>query len=138
MKKKRFKIKVDDKENKVEVAVNTRIYPLDVIYTAAYSFLDRAYILLDGNPESIITIELIPKSKNSDLDILSKEFCNELLNYSFYKSQATKNASIRETIMQRALLTTEIPGEDVNINESQSIEDPEGIAVPWEEKYKDE
>ncbi len=74
------------------------------------------------------------------------------MNYAFYKKQVEKNADIRKAIIQRALVTAELSGEPVaNDSASQNqkppeieefedsdadfIEDPEGIAIPWEEKF---
>jgi His-Xaa-Ser system protein HxsD len=128
-------IKLNQQEGSICVAINPKIYPLDVIYSAAYVFLDRAYILIDGSPEKEVIIELRLKEERKDLHNLEKignEFNNELLNYAFYKKQSEKNAPIRQAIMQRALLTSEF---SEGAGSADLIEDPEGIAVPWEEKY---
>ena len=50
-------------KDSVKVSVDTKIYPLDVIYSSAYVFLDKAYILLDGNPEEVVVVELRPKEE---------------------------------------------------------------------------
>ncbi len=133
------------------ISISPKIYPLDVIYSAAYVFLDKAYVLLNGNPEKEIVVELRPKekSKKRELEKLGREFSNELLNYAFYKKQSERNAPIRQAILQRALLTSELQpeeegarkieeiGEAEKFEESDNdyLEDPEGIAIPWEEKY---
>lgn len=139
--------KINKKKNSVFIFVNPKIYPLDVIYSAAYVFLDKTYILLDGNPKEKIMIELKPKEKY-DLEKLAREFCNELLNYAFYKEQAVRNAPLREKIIQRALITSELSTEQPILKELKEEkipefeatdadwrEDPKGIAIPWEKKY---
>jgi len=124
-------------DNCVLVSINPKIYPLDVIYSAAYVFLDRAYIFIDGDPEEEVVIELRPKDAKANLEALGREFDNELLNYAAYKVHAEKNATIRQMIIQRALLTND-PGLKIGGQESSEasyLDDPEGIAIPWEEKY---
>ena len=131
-------MEINKAENLVAVSVNPKIFPLEVIYSAAYAFLDKAYIIIDGDPEEEITIELKPKEKGSDPGILGREFNNELLNYSAYSVQAEKNAAIRQMMIQRALFTNDNELEKMFGAESKDAsyeDDPEGIAVPWEEKF---
>lgn len=122
-------LEINKKENFVLVSVNPKIYPLNVIYAAAYVFIDRAYVIIDGNPEEGVIVELKAKGKE-DLKKLGYEFNNELLNYAVYEGQAKDNSEVRAVLIKRALLTN---GEEET--EDDFIEDPEGIAVPWEEKY---
>ena len=129
-------LEVYKKENKVLLSVNPKIYPLDVIYSASYAFLEKNYILLDGNPRTKVIVELKPKKKY-DLEKLGREFNNELLKYADYKKRSEQTKKIREMIIQRALFTNDPllvePEEGLGLDED--FEDPEGIAVPWEEKY---
>lgn len=125
-------IEVNKKENYCLISVNPKIYPLDVVYSASYVFLDKAYILLDGDPEDRIIVELRPK-EDYDIEKLGREFNNELLSYADYKKRSESSKIIRESIIKRALLTNDsfLAGK-----EEDYLEDPEGIAVPWEEKDK--
>ena len=91
----------------ISVTINSKIYPLDVICSAAYIFIDKAYVIIDNDPKGRITVELKPKSKGTDLGILGSDFYNELLNYNVYRIQAEKNSVIRQNIIQRALLTND-------------------------------
>jgi His-Xaa-Ser system protein HxsD len=125
-----------------EFVVKTSIYPLQVIYSAAYSFLDKAYIVFDGDPKNEITVRISSKEgKNSEK--LAKEFGNELINYGDYHNRSKETKKIREIILQRSLLTNDpeafleddsIELEDFNFDDD-FLDDPEGISVPWEEKY---
>lgn len=131
----------------VVLVVNPKLYDLETVYSASYVFLDRAYVLLDGDPKKEILVKLKPKEK-CDLEALGGEFFNELISYSDYKARAKQTKTIRETLLQRALLTNDPsvveqdPVDDAldDIDDDDYLEDPEGIAVPWEEKYgkKDE
>lgn len=131
------------------LSINPKIYPIEAIYSAAYVFLDKSYILLDGDPETEVIVEIKPKKEGfarRDLEMLGREFNNELLNYGDYLKRAERTKAIREIILQRALLTnvTNAPAgeaEDKFLSKLDSedglayLDDPEGIAVPWEEKY---
>ncbi len=110
------------------VSVNPRIYSLDVVYYAAYVLMDRAYVILGGDPETGILVELRPRD-NADLETLGREFNNELLNYAVYLKQSAKNQGLREAILQRVLMTNLTP---IGDNETaKPMDDPGGIARPW-------
>lgn len=94
---------IDKEKNSVLVSVNPKIYPLDVIYSAAYVFTDNCYVLLDGDPQDEVIVELKPKNSSLELEKIAMEFSNELLNYANYAMQSLRNARIREIILQRAL-----------------------------------
>ena len=135
----------------ITIDVNPKIYPLDVVYSAAYVFLDKYYLLLDGDPKKSIKVILTPKEKNANLEKAKAEFHNELITYAFYKEQSKKNSALRRAMLQAALLSSEETAEPEaqasereidaglppEVREADFLEDPEGIAVPWEVKYKD-
>ena len=98
-------LEIDKKGGYLIVSINPKIYPLEVIYSAAYVFLDRAYLIIDGNPEEEIFIQMKPKNKKENLEKLGNEFNNELVNYSVYVVQAVRNQPLRKAIIERALLT---------------------------------
>lgn len=87
------------------VSVNPEVYSLPTIYSAAYVFLDRAYIVLDKDRERVL-VYLKPKDK-SDTEKLGMEFHNELLNYANYSSTVKENNEIAKMIIQRALLSAD-------------------------------
>lgn len=145
-------LEIKKSEGKIIVKINPKIYPLDVVYSAAYVFLDKAYVLIDGDPKKEIIVELKPKDGKS-IDKLGDEFNNELLNYANYKKFSEKNKDIRTMIVQRAIVTndpeiiTEKSDDDDLDEETKKLlkeleqedddflDDPQGIAIPWEEKY---
>lgn len=139
-------------EDKMFISVNPKIYSLDVIYSAAYVLMDRAYFVIDGDPEEEILVEVRPKTPQENLETLGRNFNNELLNYAVYRSQSEKNREIKESIVRRALYTTtgqepeeeleedveteeEAEEEEEDLGEESYLDDPLGIATPWEEKY---
>ena len=130
-------LEINKKENKVLISVNPKIYPLDVIYSASYVFIDKNYVFLDGNVKKRIIVELKPKQKY-DLEKLGREFNNELLKYADFKKRSKQTKQVREMIIQRALFTNDpslVDEIDSKLDLDEEFEDPEGIAVPWEEKY---
>jgi len=125
-------LEINKKDGYVMVSVNPKIYPLDIVLSAGYVFTERCYVLVDGDPEEELIVELRPKKKES-IENLGRDFNNELINYANYAVRALKNERMREMIVQRALQTNSEepkPGPD-----KPWFDDPEGIAVPWEEKY---
>lgn len=140
MPEKREFIKVDSKRNEATVIVNTRLYPPEVIYSAAYVFLDKAHFLFDGDPKKEVIVTIKPKEQGLDLKRLCLDFNNELINYSVYVIQAARKQAIREAIIRRALATnteseeagTDEGNADEDIEEDEDwLDDPEGIAKPW-------
>lgn len=144
---------IEIENNWAILRINPKIYPVEVIYSAAYVFLDKAYILLDGDPKSEIIIRIKPKNKEKDKELLGLEFFNELINYADYRQRSEETKNIREALLQRALLTndqsslmdstnnkeeTDAEFEKIlkTLDEDEDIlDDPDGIAIPWEEKY---
>ena len=132
--------KIDKKTKTVIISINPKIFPLEVIYSAAYMLLDRAHIIIDGNPKKKILVQLKAKKKD-DLTKLAYEFNDELINYSVYVVQAARTSGIRQAIVQRALGVVEEYEKELKeaesnqkeeeIEEIDFVEDPLGIAKPW-------
>jgi len=89
---------------KKTLILNPELYPLSAIYSAAYVFLDRAYLLLGGDPKKEITLTLDPK-EGEDVDILEKEFMNELINYLNYSQNLQQNQGVIKLIVEKALFS---------------------------------
>lgn len=124
-----------------QINLDPELYPLDVITSAAYSYLDKAYIFLSGDKNKEIIVNLKPKNETFNKEKITLEFSEALLNYLEYKNNYNNNKEIRQMILQRAIVTND-PEALLNSIEKEldldldDIEDPEGIAIPWEEKYK--
>jgi His-Xaa-Ser system protein HxsD len=137
-------LEINKKEGYVLVSVNPKIYPVDVVLSSAYIFTDNCYVLVDGDPNEEIIVELRPKDKKEDIEIIGRNFNNELINYANYAVQAIKNERLREAILNRVLLTNSVEKTGEVIENKDYLEkeakpwkfdDPEKIAVPWDEKY---
>lgn len=128
-------LEIHKNENYVIVFVNPKIFPLEILYAAGYVFLDRAYVVLDGDPDKELEVYLRSKKKKIDLEILGRDFNNELISYSAYKVQSEFNKDITEEVVKKSLDTNsqEVFMED---DSEDYLDDPLEIAVPWEEKNK--
>lgn len=131
-------------EGKLVLALDKGIYPLDVIYGAAYVFIDRAYVLL-GKVDDKITVEIAAKNAGTSDDALRAmvgDFGNELLSQALRKKITRDNQQILETIVSQALAGATgamVPSEfddDDDDDDLDFLDDPLGIAVPWEERFK--
>jgi His-Xaa-Ser system protein HxsD len=131
-------VKIFEKEGYATFSVNPKIYPLDLIYSASYILMDKAYIFLDGDPQTEILVEL--RRKEGTKESLKKivfDFNDELLNYAVYKQQSEKNKGVREAILRKIILENDpqsIKSQDQIANEQ--FEDPEEILKLWEESEK--
>ena len=127
---------IDKKKNRVLVSINPNIYPLDVVYSACYSLIDRAFIIIDGHPAEEIIVELRPKKK-MNLEKLGRLLNEELLSYAFYKSKARQNKTLREILMKTAFLANVAGSQADELStdkkEVEYVDDPLGIAKPWSE-----
>ena len=130
---------IEIKNNTIKFLVNLQDYPLEAIYGAVYVFLDKSYIFIDTQSVKKIEVSLRGKKKltKKQLDNLKGEFLNELLNYTVRINLSKHNKRIREYIISQALFSAS-EGEENKENEVKYEDDPLGIAIPWEEKYKKE
>jgi len=119
----------------MKIRLNTKIYPLEAIYGACYVFIDRAYVLLDSPDPGMIEVSFKLKNEMPDgqREKLAGEFHNELLSYVQRINIAKTNKKIREYIVERALYAAVDSGNQ--LTDTDELDDPLGIAVPWEEKY---
>jgi His-Xaa-Ser system protein HxsD len=133
--------------------VDLDIYPLDVVMAAGYSFIDRFYVLIDKESEGKVKVSLSPKPSQPGAlaERLADEFSNELLGQALRREIGKKHEKVREVLLARALFgaapkltetswteqNAEAPiGVSDGLAENDDyLDDPLGIAVPWEEKF---
>lgn len=138
-----LKSKIDPKNNQVVFWLNVKNYPLEVVHSTAYVFLNRVYVYLDGDPNEKIQVSLKGKEKleKRQIEALQGEFLNELLNCLLRIEVAQNNQKIREYIVASSLISS-LPVSQMEQSSqaeqegSDWQEDPLGIAVTWEEKNK--
>jgi len=140
------------------VLVHKTLYPADVLFGTAFGFLDRAYLHLDVQDADRIRVEIEARpGTRFSLDELVGEFKNELVNQSLRHKLAKQTEKVRTMIVGRAIgeaipvegaptqpaaapALPDLPPEVAKLlaEEEDSLDfldDPLGIAVPWEEKY---
>ena len=92
---------VDKKENIVLVSVNPKIFPLPVIFSASYLLMDKAFIVIDGNPETEVVVSLRARKKQG-LEELARQFNDELLNYAVNSEESRKTKELRSELVKQA------------------------------------
>ncbi len=130
-------------EHAVSVTVDETLYPLDAVYGAAFTFIDRCYVLLDRPGAAQVRITLTPKSLDtgeSALRDVAGELENELLSCAWRAQIVRENRAVIEAVTLKAISGAMGPPtldelEDFDFTE-EAFEDPLGIGLSWEEKYK--
>lgn len=127
-----------------EIVVNQKLYPLEVIYQTAYIYIDRCYVLLGRPAKDQVSVRLKarPDCSKADFEAIVGEFENELLAQALRRKVAQRTEGAREAIIHRALFSA-MPeslslGLDDDDDDGDYLDDPLGIAVPWEEKFGQE
>ncbi len=118
------------------------LYPKDAIYGAAYIFIDRCYVRLDRPKPGRVSVRLALKpGVERVLEEMAGEFENELLGQAWRRMIIDENRQLIEQVTTQALSgAAGPPGLDdllsMDIDDDTAFEDPLGIAMSWEEKYK--
>lgn len=123
---------------KIKFAVNEKLFPLEAILTASYGFIDAYYLYIDKKGNNL-WVSLEPKDEtnfNLKPRDVEGQFRNELLHDTLRIKISQNNAEIREYIISQALSSALPVDENKNIISKENyLDDPLGIAVPWEEKF---
>ena len=129
-------------DDSIRIEFDEALYPKDAIYGASYIFIDRCYVYLDRPSAGRISVSLKPKpGADEGLDQLAGEFENELLGQAWRRLITDENRLLIEQVSTLALTgSAGAPGLDElmegDIGDDTAFEDPLGIAMSWEEKYK--
>lgn len=143
--------KIEGARNQVLCLLDEKLYPRPVVVQAAYRFIDRCYIKLERSGKRV-GVRLKGKNKLSvkKLQALADDFANELLHQLAREQVAERTDKLRELLVERALRSAEplaAPADVPSVPEGEAasidadvdyLEDPLGIAIPWEEKYGQE
>ncbi len=137
----------DAETNAAVLSLDAGVYPIDVVYGAAYALIDRAYVLLDKESRadgkgSRFLVHLRGKAKLDEAGVqaLSGEFGNELLSQALRRKVVKQNGKLIEEIVTQAIAGAtgaSLPQDFVDDDDDDLdfLDDPLGIAVPWEEKF---
>lgn len=141
---------LDAATSTMTLSLDIGLYPRDVLYAAAYVFLDRAYVLLDRDGARFL-VHLRGKQglDKTTLRAMAGEFANELLAQALRHQVVKANQKIIEDITTLAIAgAAGGPGDDAAAGDAMLIDmqdpaddgfldDPLGIATPWEPRKKD-
>ena len=133
---------LDAATSTMTLSLDVDLYPRDVLYAAAYVFLDRAYVLLDRSGERYL-VHLRGKQALDEptLRAMAGEFENELLAQALRRMVGKANQKIIEEITSLAILGAtgvtyagDQPADQRAANDDGKdfLTDPLGIAKPWE------
>ena len=140
----------DADTNTAILSLDAGIYPIDTVYGAAYALIDRAFILLDKEARAtgkgsrfIVRLRGKKPLDQAAVEALSGEFGNELLSQALRRKVVKQNNKLIEEIVTQAIAGAtgaSLPQDFVDDDEDDLdfLDDPLGIAVPWEEKFKKE
>jgi His-Xaa-Ser system protein HxsD len=93
-------------KNEFKLSVDCKIYPLDAVKAACYTFSNRAFVEIKRKSSNKAEVVLTAKNGDSFLpDKLKKEFLNELLHHALRLKIAQNNDEIRKFIVTRALMS---------------------------------
>lgn len=127
-------------EGGAQVTFDETLYPLAAVYGAAYVFIDRCYLHLERPSDKRISVTLRLKPGSTLVpEELAGEFGNELLGQAWRHEISQENRALIELVATRALAgSAGPPGLDELLADDggEAFEDPLGIAMSWEEKYK--
>lgn len=133
-------------EGSVTLTVSAAVYPLEAVYGAAYIFIDRCFVLLDQPEAESVSVTLTEKKGAADADALRRlagEFANELLTQAWRQKIVEENRVLLETVTMQALAGATATPTEPSLDDlasfdftEEAFDDPLGIAMSWEEKYK--
>lgn len=126
----------------VHLTLDDTIYPLEAVYGASFTFIDRCFVHIDRPVEGSFRVVLATKKPGADAEALRNlvgEFANELLACAWRHDITKQNRATIESVTMQALAGAMGPPslddlEDFDFGE-EPFEDPLGIAMSWEDKY---
>lgn len=145
-------VEVDLHEATAVVQLDDSLYPLPAVQGAAYTFIDRCYVLLDrpapGRLRVTLTTKEPPAPDASDeakaaraaaLRALVGELANELLACAYRHQLSQDNRVLVETVTLQAMAGAMGPPSLADLADfdftDEALDDPLGIAQSWEEKH---
>lgn len=139
---------LDPATGTLTLSLEAGLYPVDVLYAAAYVFIDRAYVRLDRDGTDgkggrfLVHLRGKAALTEAQLRAMAGEFGNELLSQALRRKIVKQNARIIEEITTQAIAGAAggtLPTDFLTAGDDDGmdfLDDPLGIAVPWEEKFK--
>lgn len=90
--------------NKLELLIDTNIFPKEIILKSAFNFLDRWYFFFKFDENKNIILQLTKREENDEnLEKIIEKFSDVLLETYLRDKLEKDNKIIRETIVQKAI-----------------------------------
>lgn len=145
-------VEVDLHQATAVVQIDDSLYPLPAVQGAAYTFIDRCYVLLDRPAPGRLRVTLTRKepppadasdetraARASALRALVGELANELLACAYRHQLSQDNRVLVETVTLQAMSGAMGPPSLADLADfdftDEALDDPLGIAQSWEEKH---
>ena len=91
----------------IKLDISTEYYSRDAILEAMYRFTDRCYIDLSPKGEKAVEVHFIAKQSGTNLDTITKDFLNELIDQQLRYQIRCETRPIRERIIREAFTPLE-------------------------------
>ena len=82
--------------------VDKSIYECEAVLRAAYSFTDTCFVEIESVEGDKYAVYFSHKNSNVNLEVVIKEFCNELIDQQIRLDLERKHGKIREIIVKQA------------------------------------
>ncbi len=136
--------KSSDSSQQVRVEISLKVHPTEAVLAAANILWSVCPVVLEKErPGRMVALMEVPRDQ--DPQVLRERFLRELLWETLRLKIAKRTESIRQLLLGRALLAAEPLDLDDDLSwveegsqEGEYLDDPLGIAVPWEERFGDE
>ena len=110
----------------VAIAIDLRIYPIDVILRTCHAFTARCYVFPHIDKDGRVVVEVEPRDANDPLRDLAGAFSNALLDQQLRATIGEETRAIRELLVAQAFCEADLL--DRRDSESDEHADPRGIA----------
>lgn len=89
--------------NKLELLIDTQIYPKDIVLKASFQYLDKWYFFFKYDDNKNLIVQFTKREEWMDLENLVWEFSDTLLETYLRDKLEKDNKTIRETIVEKAI-----------------------------------
>ncbi len=128
---------LDPASSTLVLSLDVDLYSRDVLYAAAYVFIDRAYILLDRDADRyMVRMRAKQKMPDETMRAMAGEFENELLAQALREQVGKANQAIIEGITALAISGATAVAESHADGPGLDgfVDDPKGLGAPWQNK----
>lgn len=95
-------------ETEVSFLVDTRVYPISVLFRTAYAFTYRSFVYLENSAEHVVKVFLATRSANEPAARIAGEFLNDLIDQKVRHDIAEDTRAIRELIVTQAFAEADL------------------------------